>query len=76
MGQAVWGTVFAGVVTAQAEVAIALQAPPEAMLTGFRTGYFAAATVVLAAAALSATRGRMADPDPAGVTPSPTTPGD
>lgn len=53
-GQAVWGGLFAAVVTAGAGVSAALDADPQSLLHGFRVVFLGAAAVAAVAAAIAA----------------------
>ncbi|HJN39609.1 MAG TPA: MFS transporter, partial [Chloroflexota bacterium] len=53
-GQAVWGGLFAVVVTAGAGVAAALEADPTGLLPGFRVAFLGAAAVATIAAVIAA----------------------
>ena len=71
-GQAIWGAVFATVVILAAGVGTVLEAPPEALQSGFAAGFFGSAGLLLVAAILASTRGRVVAPlEPDATPPAP-----
>ena len=72
-GQAIWGAVFATVVLLVAGAGTVLEAPPEALQSGFAAGFFGSAGFLLVAAILASARGRViAPPEPGDTPPAPT----
>jgi len=62
LGNAVWGAIFAAIVTANADVATALNAEVKHLMHGFKIVFICGALTTVLAAVLAATRGKIITP--------------